>query len=473
MNDLKQKRPELSAGVPVRGWQIGFVIGFAVLAAASWIVSPQLTGTAILAGLSLSFFGLALLRLFSIWRGPPPLDTGIDATQSDVSVDASDSLPDYSVLVPLFREAGIARDLVSALEALDYPRAKLQVILILEEADHATRRALERIQLPDNFEIAVVPSGSPQTKPRALNYALQQARGTFVTVYDAEDVPDPGQLRLAIAAFRTGPPHLACVQARLSIYNTASSWLTRQFAIEYSVLFDWLLPALQALGLPVPLGGTSNHFRKADLVAIGGWDPFNVTEDADLGIRFARAGRVVQVLHSTTWEEAPHRLGAWRRQRTRWLKGWMQTYLVHTRQPLRLWRDLGAWRFCGLHLLMGGLIVSALVHPWFYGLAALSAWRGTLLQLPSSLDGQILWALGLFNLVFGYVTGVWLGMVAASHRQQPWLGLYALLMPVYWLLISFAAYWALFQFVWAPYFWEKTEHVARSHGLESPHSGSG
>jgi glycosyltransferase XagB len=210
-----------------------------------------------------------------------------------------------------------------------------------------------------------VPNRQPRTKPRALNYALQVARGTLVAVFDAEDIPDADELRRAANAFIEGGPRLACVQAQLAIYNDHESFLTRQFALKYSALFSGLLPALGFLRLPVTLGGTSNHFRRDLLLKIGGWDPFNVTEDADLGIRLARFGYEVSVIDSVTMEEAPASWRNWRGQRTRWIKGWIQTYLVHMRRPLRLWRDLGAWRFAGFQLTIGATILSLLVHPWF------------------------------------------------------------------------------------------------------------
>ncbi len=309
------------------------------------------------------------------------------------------------------------------------------------------------------MRILVVPEGEPRTKPRALNYALELATGDYVTVYDAEDVPEPDQLLKALAVLRSNE-RIGCVQSRLNIYNSADSWLTRQFTIEYTALFDCLLPALERLGLPVPLGGTSNHFPRAVLEAVGGWDPFNVTEDADLGMRLARAGLSVEVLASTTWEEAPRSYRVWRGQRTRWLKGWMQTYLVHMREPFRLARELGLRRFLGFQVLMGGLLLSALVHPWFYLLAALDAAQGHLTVIPDAWPGRALWWLGLFNLVTGYATGVALGTVAVRARGQGALALHALLMPAYWLLISLAAYRALWQLAVAPYLWEKTEHGA-------------
>ena len=237
--------------------------------------------------------------------------------------------------------------------------------------------------------------------------------------------------------------------------------LTRQFTIEYTALFDCLLPTLERFDLPVPLGGTSNHFPRAVLDAVGGWDPHNVTEDADLGIRLARAGWHVGMLSSTTWEEAPPTLRIWLGQRMRWLKGWMQTYLVHMRSPRRLWRELGPKRFLGLQVLMGGLILSSLVHPWFYALLALDLWEGRLIGVPHTLAGESLLWLGVFNLVAGYVSAIALGSVAAARRGRLGLAAHAALMPLYWLAISYAAYRALFQLVTAPYYWEKTEHTAR------------
>ncbi len=338
---------------------------------------------------------------------------------------------------------------------------KLEVLLIVESIDAETRAALRASRLEPHMRVLVVPDGEPRTKPRACQYALQFARGEYVVVYDAEDAPEPDQLRRALQALRAAPDRLGCLQAQLNIYNSGASWLTRQFTIEYTALFDCILPTLERLELPVPLGGTSNHFPRAVLLAVGGWDPYNVTEDADLGIRLARAGWQVGVLSSTTWEEAPPIFSVWRGQRTRWLKGWIQTYGVHMREPRRLWRELGARRFLGFQVLMGGLILSALVHPWFYALLALDLWQGRLLGVPGSVFGQSLLWIGIFNLIAGYVSAIGLGAVAAARRGRPGLAAHAILMPVYWLAISFAAYRALAQLITAPYYWEKTEHCVR------------
>ena len=210
--------------------------------------------------------------------------------------------------------------------------------------------------------------------------------------------------------------------------------------------------------MPVPLGGTSNHFPIGVLVAAGGWDPFNVTEDADLGIRLARQGWHTAVLQSTTWEEAPASFRPWLRQRTRWLKGWMQTYLVHTRQLRRLNSELGLRGTFGLHALMGGLILSALVHPLFYVLVAYHAWAGHLLAPSETLTGTVFWTIAWINLAAGYVTSILVGIVCVCRRGRASLAVSALCMPLCWLLISLAAYRALYQLMVDPYLWEKTEH---------------
>lgn len=224
--------------------------------------------------------------------------------------------------------------------------------------------------------------------------------------------------------------------------------------------------------MPVPLGGTSNHFSRTALEEVGAWDPFNVTEDADLGIRLARNGWTVKVLASTTWEEAPPTFKAWLKQRTRWLKGWMQTYLVHMRAPGVTVRDLGPLQFLGLQVLMGGLILSALVHPWFYVLAIVEAAYGPLRTLHHHALSELVTVVGIINLVLGYATGVALGCVAVAGRGRHGLAAWAFLMPVYWLLISLAAYRALFQMVSAPYRWEKTQHRPRADFAKMSYEGN-
>lgn len=457
VNGLRRRRPDLSAASPAWPWQrkaLRHLLPAAVVAAA---VAPQQALFALTAVLVVPFFCVVALRTAALWhallRRPepelialPPPDTGLRR---------------YSVLVPLCDEAAMVADLLAALAAIDYPRDRLEILLILEQRDAQTRAAVAAEALPPHVSVVVVPEGQPRTKPRALNYALRRATGDLVVIYDAEDMPEPDQLRRA-ARLLAKSPGLACVQARLNVLNDGETWLTRQFAIEYTVLFDCLLPTLERLGLPVPLGGTSNHFDRAALEEAGGWDPYNVTEDADLGIRLARGGWGVRVLASTTWEEAPATLGSWLKQRTRWLKGWIQTYLVHMRNPVQTARDLGCYRFFGLQVLMGGLILSALVHPWFYAVALAEAAFGPLATFDHPGLSDAVTVVALANLVLGYATGVVLGCVAVRGRGRPRLALWALLMPLYWLLISFAAYRALYQLARAPFTWEKTQHRPRA-----------
>ena len=365
---LRRERPTHSAGTRTLTWQIVAATGAVGATIGGVFVVPEAAIAALTGLMALPFLCVTLLRLVALRQIVAGSGAAGRTSHPGAARLADHALPVYSILVPLLREGNVLAGLVQSLHALDYPAAKLDVLLILETDDTETQAALMAIDLPGNFRSIVVPALAPQTKPKALNYALQFARGDFVVVYDAEDRPEPGQLRQALEIFRAGAPDLVCVQAQLNIDNPFRSWLTRQFTIEYSVLFDAILPALERLNLPVPLGGTSNHFPREALVAAGAWDPFNVTEDADLGIRLARQKLRTSVLACTTWEEAPVDLATWLKQRTRWLKGWMQTYLVHTRAPRRLHAELG-WRgSVGFHALMGGLILSALVHPLFYGL---------------------------------------------------------------------------------------------------------
>ncbi|MGQ0456112.1 MAG: glycosyltransferase family 2 protein [Hyphomicrobium sp.] len=230
--------------------------------------------------------------------------------------------------------------------------------------------------------------------------------------------------------------------------------IARQFTIEYAALFEGILPALQRLGFPLPLSGTSNHFRRSRLVEAGAWDPYNLTEDADLGLRFARLGCSVEMIESTTWEEAPTIWKVWLGQRTRWIKGWMQTYLVHMRHPGLLMREIGGWGFLGMQLTFGAMMLSALVHPWFYVALIVGALSGE----PVFMGEGVIWTTAMVVLMSGYVTGVALPALAALRRSGGSLALSALWHPLYWLAISIAAYRAVFDLIARPYYWEKTPH---------------
>jgi hypothetical protein len=456
---LCSRRADLSAGTraPFGLRTIACILVGAVIAAGVYFPAATVLGVELF--LASVFIAWTILRAAACLFRP----------REHSSPDAAERhLPVYTIVVPLYREARVVPKLVAALRQLDYPPEKLDIKLVTEADDPDTRYAVACLRLRAPFEEIVAPLTGPRTKPKALAAALPFARGTFLVVYDAEDEPESDQLRRALGAFRNAPPQLACVQARLAVDNVKDNWLTRLYAAEYSGLFDVLLPALARTRLPLPLGGTSNHFRTAVLRRIGGWDPFNVTEDADLGIRLARFGYRIDTVASTTYEEAPARFGPWLRQRTRWLKGWIQTYLVHMRAPLRLLRELGLAGFLVFQLLVGGTVLAALVHPFFLGIIAMDAASGAVFAPPETAAESLRKALALATLATGYLGSILLGGVGLARRRMFGIAGTLLATPLYWLLLSLAAWRALMQFLFSPYKWEKTEHgLARTSWRES------
>lgn len=364
-----------------------------------------------------------------------------------------EELPVYSVLIPLRDEAQMIPLLCRAMQGLDYPPEKLDIKFVVEERSAETLAAANALAKRDpRFGVIAVPDAEPRTKPKALNYALPFVRGDHVVVFDAEDVPEPHQLRLAASTF-AAEPDIVCLQAELVVDNASENWLTAMFAAEYAGQFGLLLPALARWSLPLPLGGTSNHFRVQHLRQIGGWDAYNVTEDADLGIRLARKGYRTAALSSRTYEEAPITLRSWLRQRTRWMKGWMQTFLVHNRHPVQFQRQIGWPGFIGFQLYLLNVILSPLLHTTLVLSLLLWALFGI---RPMLFDA---WgSVSLFILVLGY--GGALSLTYAGLRR---LGLVRLLgiqlgLPVYWLFHSLATVRAAGQLIARPYFWAKTEH---------------
>jgi hypothetical protein len=447
---LARMRPEHSARGGVTSGQAMIAILAALAFCAALLVAPGPTGLWTSVFLGVAFLGVTTIRLATIGEWITPYAPRLPRS------DDSD-LPIYTVLVPIFREARVVPQLIGALRRLDYPRALLDIKLVVEDEDCETREALAAADVPAWIEVIIAPPGQPRTKPRALNVALPLARGEFVTVYDAEDVPDPGQLRLAVETFARSPPDVACLQARLVIDNTQDTTLTRLFTLEYAALFDVANPALARFDLPLPLGGTSNHVRRSVLQGLGGWDAWNVTEDADLGLRLAVAGYRIADLPSATLEEAPQRLGAWLKQRRRWMKGFLQVSVTHSRRPVATFRRLGAARFLGAIALTSGTVGSALGYPLFMSLVAYDVLAGGLLEPESA--GEICRAsVGLTLFLTGFLVMIAAPLEAA--RRRGWWGLmpYAVLMPLYYLLVSWAAWRGLLDLVLDPYRWHKTEH---------------
>lgn len=363
--------------------------------------------------------------------------------------------PVVSLLVPLLREARIAGRLLRRLGRIKYPRALLDICLVVEEADGVTRACLARTTLPPHVRVIVVPAGSVRTKPRALNYALDHCRGSIVGVYDAEDAPDPDQIALVVARFAAAPPEVACLQGRLSFYNAHETWLTRCFTIDYAIWFSMILPGIARLGMAVPLGGTTLFFRREVLDRLGRWDAFNVTEDADLGLRLARAGLRTELIDTTTQEEATRDLWPWVRQRSRWLKGYAMTYITHMRHPVRLWRDLGPVAFTGVQVMFLASLVQTLTAP------VLWSWWLVAAGLPHPLSPVLgLWGLVMVTglLVLSEAVNITLAGIAlhrtGRRRLLPWV----LAMNLYYMLTTLAAAKALVELLYRPFFWDKTEH---------------
>jgi len=371
-----------------------------------------------------------------------------------------EELPIYSIIVPLRGEARMVDQVLSAIEALDYPADKLDVIIAVEADCHATRAAITGRKHRIPVTVIPVSPGEPRTKPKALSVALPFARGVYTVIYDAEDRPEPRQLRVALRAFRSAGNDLACVQARLHM-DSNTSWHARYFTAEYAGHFDFFLPRLAAFDLPLPLGGSSNHFRTKTLREVGGWDPYNVTEDADLGMRLARFGYRCGVIDSTTYEEAPANIRRWLAQRSRWFKGWMQTWLVHMRSPYRLFQDLGFRGFVAFQAIVGGNALVAIAHP---ALLAGAFWElGTLAAKDKPSAAMLYLSYYCASAAFGYLISAAFGWCGLRYRDVPQKITILVWTPVHWVLLSAAAYWAAAELILSPFRWRKTEH-----GLEKP-----
>ena len=461
INGLRSRTPEMSADRTLSRPQVAVIVVVAVVAGIGLIERPLAVVLGVLI-LATTLYVLTMVYRLLLVREALRHPSLVSIPDSEARAIPDPDLPPYTVLVPLFREVDVIADVIRAMEALDYPPDRLDVKLLLEADDAPTIKAAHRIRTHLPVEVTIVPVSQPRTKPKACNYGLAGARGELVTIYDAEDRPEPLQLRRAVAAFQRLPESVACLQARLSYHNVEQNLLTRWFTIEYATWFSLILPAVARRGGPVPLGGTSMHIKRSVLDGIGAWDAFNVTEDADLGVRLARMGYGTAVLESTTQEEANSDFINWVKQRSRWYKGYLQTWLVHMRHPLRLWRELGAAGFSAFTLLVGAVPLLALINPFFWLLtwlwflarpAFLASWLPPAIYYPS-----------LVCMIVGNFLALYLGLIAVRVERQPHLIPAALVIPAYWLMMSVAAIRAFLQLVVAPSFWEKSVH-----GLDRPY----
>ena len=474
LEELRERSPDESAyGVLVPWQQYGIVIvlvAFLLLFVGNYPLSLIL----LFGVINVAYFGLNLFKFYVSF-------VGFQGSRSEVSIRTEDieklddaALPVFTIFVPVYHETEMLPHLLRNLHRIDYPKDKLDIKILMEEKDNETLAAARRLGLfgePEMimepmssdeyheflkpFEPIIVPDADIHTKPRACNYGLQRARGEFCVIFDAEDDPDPDQLKKAVLAFSHVDPDCVCLQSRLNFYNPKDNVLTRWFTLEYSYWFDFYLHGIDRIGGPIPLGGTSNHFRTKALRDLGGWDPYNVTEDADLGIRIARKKLRTSMFNSYTYEEANTKWWNWIRQRSRWIKGYIQTYLVHMRYPRKLRADLG-WRgFALFQLVLGNSIFVVLINPILWLTTALA------ILIPGIFPFLLFYPLAyvcLFNLVVGNAFFITTQVIATVKERKYSLIPFALLVPIYWALISIAAWKGAIQLLTKPFYWEKTQH---------------
>ncbi len=365
-------------------------------------------------------------------------------------------LPKVSVLVPLFKEENITEKLIQRLSVLTYPKSLLEVVLVLEAHDTVTRDTIKRTKLPSWMNVIEVPSaGDLTTKPRALNYALDFCQGSVIGVWDAEDAPEPDQIEKIVTRFQDAPKNVACLQGVLDYYNPRTNWLSRCFAIEYATWWRMVLPGIGRLGLVLPLGGTTLFFRREILKELCGWDAHNVTEDADLGVRLARHGYVTELVPTVTYEEANCRAWPWVKQRSRWLKGFLITWLVHMRTPRALLKDLGLVRFLGVQTLLFATFAQFTFAPllWSFWVTLAGFKHPVALTLGDPTALFMAWfffASAVLNLT--------ISMLAVSRKEHRHLMLYVLTLPLYFPMAAISAYKALKEMVLEPFYWDKTQH---------------
>lgn len=447
----------VSALVTFTDWQqLAIALGLATTVG-GFLLYPLATAIVLVGILSAIYFLDVFFNLFLVLKSlHKPPDLNVSAAELDRLDERQ--LPYYSILCPLYREAHVLPQFLDAIDKLDWPKNRLDVLLLLEEDDTETITEVQKLDIPSYVRVLVVPDSQPKTKPKACNWGLVHAKGEYVVIYDAEDIPDPKQLKLAYAAFGKVPANTVCLQAKLNFYNPHHNLLTRLFTAEYSLWFDVVLTGLQSIETSIPLGGTSNHFRTDVLRNLHGWDAFNVTEDCDLGTRLFKEGYKTAVIDSTTLEEANSKFTNWLRQRSRWIKGYLQTYLVHMRNPIAFTRDHGIHALI-FQLVVGGKIAFMFINPFLWlatiSYFALYAFVGPTIE---SLYPTVIFYMAVTSLVFGNFLFIYYYMIGCARRGHWSVIKYVYLVPFYWLMVSCGAVIALVQLVFKPHYWEKTHH---------------
>lgn len=403
------------------------------------------------------YFSANSYRLVLFFKGLRLLE---HSKRVDHIIDIQDKdLPKYTVLIPVYKEAAIMPSLVEAMSKIDYPKDKLQILILTEEDDKETGAALKKLKPPKNFEVLVVPHSMPKTKPKACNYGLNRATGDIITIYDAEDKPEVDQLKRVVQKFARLPDDVVCLQARLCFYNSAENWITNMFSIEYANLFNFVLPAMSGSNYPIPLGGTSNHFKARVLRELDGWDPYNVTEDADLGLRIAARGYKIRMVYSFTPEEATCSFRAWTKQRSRWIKGYIQTFLVYMRHPVFCVEQYG---FKGFIFFLYMIFVA----PFMLFTAPIMIYLSLKIifnYYPFSYDASMaLRIFTWFNMAYGVLSLVFTSYIVKRVQSFDHIRLWWTY-PLYFVMHIYASILAMISLVKEPHKWEKTEHGVSKH----------
>jgi cellulose synthase/poly-beta-1,6-N-acetylglucosamine synthase-like glycosyltransferase len=403
-----------------------------------------------------TFYVAVIINRLVLFKGSLRADTVEKVSDEEARAVPDEDLPIYTVLLPAYKEPEVIHLLLANLGQLEYPTDRLDIKVLLEADDDETIDAVRGLDVGDHIEVVLVPPSQPRTKPKALNYGLSLARGELVTIYDAEDKPDPLQLRRAAVALGRLGPEVACLQAKLSYDNVDQNLITKWFTIEYAMWFSLFLPGLVKLGAPLPLGGTSNHFRRKCLERLGAWDPHNVTEDADLGIRLYRRGYTAKVLESVTYEEANSDFVNWVKQRSRWYKGYLQTWLIHMRRPRQLMSEIGPMGVIQFTLFVGATPILALLNSVFWIMTVV--WFVGHPHFIKAIFPAPVFYLAILCWTFGNFAIFYLTLVSCRIDKRFHLLWAALLVPVYWVMMTIAAVKAIVQLVYTPSFWEKTVH---------------
>lgn len=445
LHDFAETNPQMSARHGILLWQKRFAQTVAAACVIMAVVAPSALLVTLLATTSLIVAVSFVVALAGLRRCA-------DRARRPAPELADEQLPSYTVLVPAYREEEVIGDLVGCLAKLNYPTERLEVLFLVERTDIETQAAIAAAQPPSYMRVLQVPPGPPRTKPRSCNAGLLAAKGELLVIFDAEDRPEPDQLRRTAAVFAADSAELACVQAVLQTSNVQTNLLAHCFGVEYARRFRMTVPGLAALGAPFPLGGTSNHFRTEVLRRVGGWDAWNVSEDADLGMRLHALGYRSDVVDSVTYGDAPDRLRDWISQRTRWHKGFLLTALVHTRSPRDAMRRFGPRGLLTLLVFVLGMPVQFLAQTIIFGLSTADALGyGGLVQVE--VDPT------LIGLVQAVSTLTWLLATYLAYGERRWSHVRAIVaLPLYWIAHWVAAWRALYQLVTAPFLWEKTAH---------------